>query len=256
MTSPEPETNGPPDESDREERKAVDAKRSPHSPAFNIHGAILLLSGLCIAVHAIRVYFLSTAADNKLLIEAAFFPVRYMPQYLALDLPTIFSPLTYAFLHGDWVHLGINLVWLVAFGSPLAYRIGWTRALLFWVVTSLAAAATHLAIYYGDAVPVIGASGAVSGFMGAAARFGLRANRRHPRRGFDGPLLSWRDTFRRRGVMPFLLIWIALNVAIGMDLFGLAQGRSIAWQAHLGGLAAGLLLVPLFVRRPHPAMER
>ena len=178
----------------------------------------------------------------------AFIPVRYLPDVLTLNLPTIFSPVTYSFLHGGWVHLIINIVWLLVFGSPLAFRIGWARSIGFWIVTAVAAAMTHLAVYYGEMVPVIGASGAVSGFMGAAARFGLRANRRHPRRGFDGPLLSIPDTFRARGVVPFLLVWIALNVGIGFGFLNFTDGAPVAWEAHIGGLVAGFLLIPLFDR--------
>lgn len=221
----------------------------PPQPVFNLHGAIIFLSLLCIAVHVVRTQFLSEEFDTQLLIATAFFPVRYAPEYLTFDLPTLFSPVSYAFLHSDWVHLGINMVWLAVFGSPLAYRIGWLRSLLFWLVTAALAAATHLAIYYGDLVPVIGASGAVSGFMGAAARFGLRANRRQPRRGFDGPLLSVSATLRSRGVLPFLAIWVAMNIVVGIDPFGASGEGGVAWEAHIGGLLAGFFLIPVFDRR-------
>ncbi|WP_223479293.1 rhomboid family intramembrane serine protease [Oricola indica] len=218
-------------------------------PAFNLHGSIVLLAAICIAVHFIRTMVLSDDENTWLLVKTAFFPLRYSPEVLTFDLPTLISPVTYAFLHGDWVHLGVNVVWLSIFGSPLAYRIGWRRSILFWVVTAAAAAATHLVIYFNEAIPVIGASGAVSGFMGAAARFGLRANRREPRRGFDGPLLTIRQTLRTPGVLPFLLIWVVVNIFVGVDPFGAQDGAGIAWQAHIGGLVAGFLLVPLFDRR-------
>lgn len=224
-------------------------ERPAPSPVFNLHGAIVTLSLICIAVHIVRMLLLSSRVDTWLLLNGAFFPIRYAPQVFTLDLPTVLSPVTYAFLHGGWVHLGINIIWLVIFGSPLAYRIGWRRSVLFWIVTAGLAAATHLAVYFGDAVPVIGASGAVSGFMGAAARFGLRANRRNPRRGFDGPLLSIGASFRARGVLPFLVIWIIMNVVVGLDFFGARGGPGVAWQAHIGGLLAGFFLIPLFDRR-------
>jgi len=224
-------------------------ERPVPAPVFNLHGAIVTLSLICIAVHLVRTLFLSSRVDTWLLLNGAFFPVRYAPQVFTLDLPTILSPITYAFLHGGWVHLGVNIVWLAIFGSPLAYRIGWRRSVLFWIVTAGFAAATHLVVFFGDAVPVIGASGAVSGFMGAAARFGLRANRRNPRRGFDGPLLSIGASLRARGVLPFLVIWIIMNVVVGLDLFGVRQGAGIAWEAHIGGLVAGFLLIPLFDRK-------
>lgn len=221
-------------------------------PVFNLHGSIVFLCLACVAVHVVRMQFLGTSTDNWLLIHTAFFPVRYEPSMFRLDLPTLFSPITYAFLHGDWVHLGVNIVWLAIFGSPLAYRIGWGRSILFWLVTSIAAAAAHLLVYFGDSIPVIGASGAVSGFMGAASRFGLHANRRQPRRGFDGPLLTISQTFRARGVLPFLLIWVAMNIVIGVDPFGFNDGPGIAWEAHIGGLVAGFFLIPLFDRRSGP----
>lgn len=218
-------------------------------PVFNLHGVVVALSLACIAVHVLRTQMLTQQANTWLLIEFAFFPIRYAPQIFTPDLATLFSPVTYAFLHGDWVHLSINVIWLSVFGSPLAYRIGWRRSLLFWIVTAGFAAATHLVIYFGDAVPVIGASGAVSGFMGAAARFGLRANRHEPRRGFDGPLLPVGRALRVRGVLPFLLIWIAMNIVVGLDIFAMQEGAGVAWEAHIGGLVAGFFLVPFFDRR-------
>lgn len=217
-------------------------------PMFNVHGAIVCLSLLCIGIHVLRMNFLTPESDLRLVVAAAFFPIRYLPEVFTIDIPTVFSPVTYAFLHGDWTHLAINIVWLSVFGSPLAYRIGWVRSIAFWIVTAALAAATHLAIYFGDPVPVIGASGAVSGFMGAAARFGLRADRRNPRRGFVGPLLSVGNAFRVRGVVPFLLVWIGMNVAIGFGILGLHEGDSVAWEAHIGGLVAGFFLIPVFDR--------
>lgn len=236
---------------DHQYAEVPDPYRRPveRPPVFNLHGFVVAMSLACVAIHLIRTEFLSPQANARLLFEFAFFPVRYAPQVLTLDTSTIFSPVTYAFLHGDWVHLGINVIWLAVFGSPLAYRIGWWRSLLFWIVTAGIAAATHLIIYFGDAVPVIGASGAVSGFMGAAARFGLRANRREPRRGFDGPVLTIGQSLGVRGVLPFLVLWIAMNVVIGINPFGMRDGAGIAWEAHIGGLVAGFFLVPLFNRR-------
>lgn len=243
----DPARNDTPDASDTELPRPQEPAASP--PVFNLHGSIVMLSLICVAVHLLRTQVLSPRLDTELLVATAFFPLRYTPDMFVLDLPTLFSPVTYAFLHADWVHLGVNLVWLGVFGSPLACRIGWWRSLVFWVVTAALAAATHLAVYYGDPVPVIGASGAVSGFMGAAARFGLRANRRVPRRGFDGPLLSIVQSLRARGVLPFLGIWIVMNVVVGLNLFSAMGEDGVAWEAHIGGLVAGFLLVPLFVRR-------
>lgn len=230
----------------------ADAPAEPaRSPVFNLHGSVVALALACIVVHVLRVYVLPVDAERQFLIATAFFPVRYLPTVFQLDLPTLFSPFTYAFLHGSWFHLGFNLVWFFVFGSPLAFRLGWTRNLLFWAVTSALAAATHLAFYFGDPVPIIGASGAISGYIGAAARYGLMANRRNPQRGFDGPLLSIGQTLRIRGVLFFLIVWIGLNAFIGVDPLGLDQQEApVAWIAHIGGLVAGFFLIPLFDRWP------
>ena len=79
--------------------------------------------------------------------------------------------LTYAFLHGSWTHVLLNCVWLVAFGPPIARRFGAARFLLFMAATAIASALAHWVISPMDFSPLIGASGADSGLMGAATRF-------------------------------------------------------------------------------------
>ena len=114
--------------------------------------------------------------DFELLVYAAFIPIRYSGQF-PLDLYAFTSPVTYSLLHGGWAHLAINMIWLAAFGSPLANRLGAARFVLFWVATSIAAAALHYVLHMTDQSPLVGASGAISGMMGAAARFGFRIDR-------------------------------------------------------------------------------
>ncbi|WP_306119976.1 MULTISPECIES: rhomboid family intramembrane serine protease [unclassified Roseitalea] len=223
---------------------------APRQPAFNLHGAIVVLVAICVGVHVLRTVILDGAIDRWLIVNFAFFPIRYAPGFFVPDLPTLVSPVTHTFLHGDWVHLGFNMIWLVVFGAPVAWRLGWVGTFAFWIVTALGAVVLHTAIYFGDMVPLLGASGAVSGFLGAAARFGFKADRRNPRHGFAAPLMGPLASLRQRGVVPFLLIWMALNFATGMDLFGLAGGASIAWEAHIGGLLTGFFAIGLIDRGP------
>lgn len=222
-------------------------------PVFNLPSVLVILMGLCVAVHVLRVFALSDEVGRWVLFNFAFFPARYDPAYLAIDFPTLVSPFSYAFLHGDWVHLGLNMIWLAIFGSPVAWRIGWGRSIAVWVVTALAAVGFHLALYFGDTVPLIGASGAVSGFLGASARFGLRTNRRSPRNGFPGPLLPPLQSLLQPGILPFLGIWMVINFVFGADIFGLAGGQSIAWEAHIGGLVAGFFAIA-WLDRPNRAV--
>lgn len=222
-------------------------------PIFNLPVSILILAGLCIAIHGLGVWFIDADTYRSVLVNFAFFPIRYDWQFLSADFASLVSPVTYSFLHGDWIHLGINMVWLAAFGTPLAWRIGPLRTALLWVVTAVGAAGLHLMLYWGDPVPLIGASGAVSGFMGAAARFGFRANRSNPKRGFSGGRMGIVQALAAPGVLGFLLVWMVVNYMAGAGFLGISGDQSIAWEAHIGGLVTGYLLVGLVDRRDGPA---
>jgi membrane associated rhomboid family serine protease len=233
-------------------------------PVFNLPPVILALSAVLIAVHVLR-QFISEETDLKVLLWGAFLPARYshvpvlnglLPGGIAADVWTFVS---YAFLHGDAIHLAVNLIWFLAFGSAVAWRFGTLRFLAFSAVTAAAGSAVHLLFHYGDIAPLVGASAAISGAMAAAVRFAFEAG---------GPLGPWRnsgpETFRvpasplmlslrNPQVLVFLGVWFALNLLFGLTsaVTSLSEG-SVAWQAHVGGFLAGLLLFPLLdpIRRP------
>jgi len=216
-------------------------------PVFNIPAVVVALTAACVAIHLVRLYVLTVEQDIDLLVRAAFIPIRYSGQF-HLDVYAFISPFTYTLLHGSIVHLAINMVWLAAFGSPLANRLGVGRLLLFWAVTGVAAAATHYALHMIDQSPLIGASGAISGMMGAAARFGFRASRSAGRSAFDGPLLPASAALRLRPVVTFLAVWMAINLVTGIVGLGAGADR-IAWEAHVGGFVAGFFGIGAFVPR-------
>ncbi|MGH6799110.1 MAG: rhomboid family intramembrane serine protease, partial [Roseiarcus sp.] len=164
--------------------------------------------------------------------------------------------LTYAFLHGSWTHVLLNSIWLVAFGPPIARRFGAPRFLMFMAVTAIASALTHWASATMDFSPLIGASGADSGLMGAATRFMFQPGA--PLGAFSSfdrpeiesiPPASLRGVFVERRPLIFLLIWLGTNFIFGAgaQTLGLSD-MPVAWVAHLGGFFAGLLLFPLFDR--------
>lgn len=164
--------------------------------------------------------------------------------------------LTYAFLHGSWTHVGLNSIWLAAFGPPIARRFGSARFLLFMAVTAVASALAHWASAPMDVSPLIGASGADSGLMGAATRFMFQP--RGPLGAFGSishpeveaiPAASLRDVFLERRTLIFLLIWLGTNFIFGAGAQTLGfSDMPVAWVAHLGGFFSGLLLFPLFDR--------
>ena len=90
------------------------------------------------------------------------------PGGFGADLWTFFS---YAFIHADLTHLGLNLAWLVPFGTALARRFGAWRYVVFMLVMAPIGALAHLVTHIGEMDPMIGASAAISGAMAAAMRF-------------------------------------------------------------------------------------
>lgn len=219
-------------------------------PLLNLPRVIVTVIGVMAAIHLVRTQILNEEQDFWLIVHAAFVPDFYSGSY-ALDVWSFVAPFTYTLLHGDAVHLAVNAVWLAAFGSPLANRLGAGRFLLFWAVTGLAAAALHFALHPTDQSPLIGASGAVSGMMGAAARFGFRIDRSTGDGArFAGTPLSIAASLSSRSVLAFLAVWMAVNALTG--LAGSLPGVSgqIAWEAHVGGFLAGFLLIGAFPPRP------
>jgi membrane associated rhomboid family serine protease len=162
---------------------------------------------------------------------------------------------TYAFLHGAWPHVLLNAVWLLAFGPPVARRFGTTGFLVFMAVTAVAAALAQWAATPMDFAPLIGASGADSGLMGAATRFVFQPGaplgpHSYGRREIEAiPAGSLRSMVAEPRPRVFLVIWLVTNFIFGA--FAQSLGLSampVAWIAHLGGFAAGIVIFPLFDR--------
>lgn len=222
---------------------------SGREPLFNLPAVVTVFIAACVGIHLVRLYLLSAQQDYDLILRAAFFPIRYTGGY-DLDLYAFTSPFTSSFLHSGWMHLVLNMVWLAAFASPLATRIGVVRFVLFWCVAAAGALLLHFVARPDDMVPVIGASGAISGMMGAAARFGFRVDRSQRLPVFAGRRLSLIETFRSRQAVIFLLVWLAINFAAGAGLDLSGSEGSIAWEAHIGGMLTGLFGIGLFDRTP------
>lgn len=217
-------------------------------PIFNLPGVVVVLIAICTLIHLLRTYVLDPEQDLALLVGAAFVPAFYSGRF-AIDISSFTSPFTYAFLHGSILHLVVNMIWLAAFGSPLANRLGVVRFLLFWAFTSLCAALLHYVLHMADQSPLIGASGAISGMMGAAARFGFQIDRRSGKPAFAGRLMPVAAVFRSRSVVTFLAVWMVVNLATGLVGFTPGVDDAIAWEAHIGGFLAGFLCIDWFDRQ-------
>jgi membrane associated rhomboid family serine protease len=217
-------------------------------PVFNLPPVVLAVIGICVVVYLLQQYVLTDAQQLTLLYDGAFIPVLYTGQY-GFDWFLFSRPFTYAFMHGGFAHIAINMVWLAAFGSPLANRLGTLLFALFFAVTGLAAVVLFWAVHpYGEA-PLVGASGAISGMMGAAARFGFRTDRSAGKAAFAGPVLPIAIVLRSRGVMTFLAVWMVINLVTGLVGFAPGVDSQIAWEAHIGGFVTGFFGLRWFDRR-------
>ncbi|MDK1376733.1 MULTISPECIES: rhomboid family intramembrane serine protease [unclassified Sinorhizobium] len=216
-------------------------------PAFNLPAGLTGILLFLIAVHALRTYLLSPAVDQELILNFAFLPVRYTLPLSEQGLVWLWTPVTYSFLHGSWDHLIFNIFWMVAFGAPVVRRIGMVRLALFWCLSAAAAVALHTVFHWGEIIVVVGASGVVSGFMGAAARFVFSPSGRISRQfAHLNRRLSLTETLANRSVLVFTGIWFLTNFLVGLGMFSVGGAGSVAWEAHIGGFLFGFLLFGFF----------
>ncbi len=227
-----------------------------HQPIFNIPTVIVGVLAVILGIQAILSFALNTYTGDLIIWDFGFVPAGMTaPQTLPPEVLTaaarIWTLVTYALLHGGWEHVGFNAVWLAAFGSPLAWRFGATRFLLFSAAGAIAGALVHLAIFPFSQAPLVGASAAISAHMAGAARFVFAAGgpmwRPAGTAAYRLPAQPLMTVIRDRRVLVFLGAWFGLNLLFGISTIsqGIASG-AVAWDAHIGGFVAGLLLFPLF----------
>ena len=214
---------------------------------------MLVVIGIFVAVHIVR-QMLPADDSTWLTLALAFIPARYSgyaPDLPGGELAGITSFITHMAVHGDFLHLLINSAWMLAFGSLLARRFGAVGFINFSLATGIVGALFFLAANIGLAVPVIGASGAVSGQMAGALRifFGAARTGRLSEIRDDPnsvPIISIRDMLRDPRILAVIVLWVVINYLFGIGGGSLTGGAEIAWQAHLGGFISGILLVGFF----------
>ena len=163
--------------------------------------------------------------------------------------PHWYTPLSSMFLHGGWLHLIGNMWFLWLFGNNVEDSMGRVRYVLFYLLCGLAAASTQTFLNPSSAVPMVGASGAISGVMGAYVLLYPRV-RVH--------VLLVLIIFITRIQLPawvMLGYWFLLQLAGGASTLG-AQDGGVAFWAHVGGFAAGAILITLFKDRALVAQHR
>jgi len=162
-----------------------------------------------------------------------------------IPLPFWATLITSMFLHGGWMHLGGNMLYLWIFGDNIERAMGSARFLVFYMICGIVAGLAHIAFAGGSTIPSVGASGAISGVLG-------------------GYLLMFPNNrvrvLTRGGVasVPAIVVlgfWIVIQlISQAGSIAQTSEGGGVAYMAHIGGFVAGLVLVKLFAAGRRPSM--
>lgn len=207
---------------------ALEPDRPPREPAVRAPWPALVL-----AVSFLALYGLQSLSRADL-------AGRYGLSAADLEQGRLSGLVTALFVHGGWAHAFLNALGALAFGAPVARRFGPGAAgvlafLAFFVICGAVSGLGFVALNWDEPAVLVGASGAVSGFMGGASRL------------MEGP--GPLSRFTSRPVVSMAAAWILVNLIVAVVGLGAVAGDApIAWQAHLWGYAAGLFLIGPFVR--------
>ena len=210
-------------------QRATDGRREPILSLTPDDGFGAAVSALLVAVFAAQ--WLIPSVNGWALSPGAIADGRWS---------TLF---THMLVHAGWLHLFMNVTALWSLARELAGRISVVRLAVLFVASGLAGGALYLILNLGDPRPMVGASGAICGLWGNAARFNPRGPGMLPLR--SRPVLDQIRRFAIMNVVLFGLLW----------LLSAGQG-GLAWEAHLGGFLLGLLAAPLLRGRSPRGLPR
>jgi membrane associated rhomboid family serine protease len=182
------------------------------------------------------------------LFDVAFIPARFWISPLhPLNVIGIFVSM---FLHGGWLHLGGNMLYLWIFGDNIEDRLGHFRYLIFYLLCGIVATLAHAFFNPTSRMPSIGASGAIAGVLGAYILLFPRAQ--------VTTLIPIFFFITIREIPAFIILglWFVLQLFVGVASLGVAEGNAggVAYFAHIGGFVAGMVLIALMggMRRRAP----
>lgn len=157
--------------------------------------------------------------------------------------PVWFTLIISMFMHGGWAHLGGNMLYLWVFGDNIENRLGHLRYLFFYLLTGIIASLTHVLttrfLGHDMLVPSLGASGAISGVLGAYLML-------YPMRRVH---VFFIITIISVPALVALGLWIVFQIINGMGALGGNEAGGVAYSAHIGGFIAGLVLIRFFLPR-------
>jgi membrane associated rhomboid family serine protease len=224
-------------------------------PAFNVPPVVFAVIAVLVLIHFVR-----TASDDLDYLSLnllAFVPVRLDPTpdpFNALPgLPGagLWGMLTYGLLHGDVFHLLSNCLWLLVFGTPVARRLSLGCWLLLFLGSGIGGALVTLLLHWGDRLYLIGASASISGLMAASVpimfgRGSVFSRTASSEQARAARVLPLSILLRHKRAIAFILVFFGITLISSaaqlISATALVGEANIAWEAHLGGFIAGLLL--------------
>lgn len=215
------------EEKQAEEKAARQAAKAAHPPMINLPRLTKWLIIINLLIFAITEF---GGRDIKIwaFMNLGFIPARFTG-HADFDLfINALSPLTHMFLHAGWLHIGMNVAMFAAFGAGVEKAFGMQRFLAYYLACGLIGAIGHALLDPASTLPVVGASGAISGLFAAILIVLQKA----------GALGQG-----KYGLWPFIALWCFISF-----LFAAAGGMGIgdiAWAAHLGGFLGGFALMRL-----------
>jgi membrane associated rhomboid family serine protease len=207
-----------------------------HSRRFPIVNWLLIALNVLVFLYEIS---LSPSALDKLTRIWGLVPAHLIA-HPATVWVTIFTAM---FLHGGWFHILSNMWVLFIFGDNIEDRLGGGRYLVFYLLSGVAAGLLESFVLRGSSVPMIGASGAIAGVLGAYLILYPRA-----RIASLVPII-FIFTIIEIPATLFLLFWFVLQLFSGWLTLQGSNGSGIAWWAHVGGFIFGMMAVNLFIQR-------
>jgi len=187
-----------------------------------------------IAINVVAFYFEIQFGLNEVVYQYGAIPSHIV------ELQNLETLLTSMFLHGGFLHLGGNMLYLWIFGDNIEGYLGHSRFLVFYFLCGFVAVFTHIFLSGISDTPMVGASGAISGLLGAYLV-------KYPKAKVLVviPIVCFL-MIRKIPAFVVLGLWFVIQLFYGLSSLGISQGGGVAFWAHIGGFAAGILLIYLF----------
>lgn len=229
----------------------ADAPQKPFAPVnkaiigFNLLVFLyeLMLGGLGFLFGAdnlnLTIFFLTWGFIPVELTEGVAYQSFLSPGDIETPLPTWGTIITSMFIHGGLLHLAGNMMFLWVFGSNIEARLGHVKYLAFYLVTGVAATLCHWVVEPTSVIPLVGASGAIAGVMGAYLLL-------YPRNRINSLIIFYFITVIRISALWLLGFWFLWQLVQALLSVGISAQVSVAFWAHVGGFVAGAVIIAVY----------